>query len=202
MTMRFQLEGKAIFFVTNNVNKFNEARRVLAEQRIAVGMLRMKSLEIQSDSLKEIAESSVQDAYRKIRLPIIIEDAGLFVEDLSGFPGPYAAYVYKTIGNSGLLRLMEKVDDRTAEFQSVIAYLSKYLESPICFDGRIRGEITRTEKIARRNSGFGFDPIFKPEGSKYTFAEMNTDEKNRFSHRATALRKFAEWYKTLSHKQR
>jgi XTP/dITP diphosphohydrolase len=202
MTMRFQLEGRAIFFVTNNVNKFNEARRVLAEQRIAVGMLRMKSLEIQSDSLKEIAESSVRDAYRKIRLPIIVEDAGLFVEALNGFPGPYAAYVYKTIGNSGLLRLMEKVDDRAAEFQSVMAYLSKDLESPTCFDGRIRGEIAQTEKMSSNNSGFGFDPIFKPEGSECTFAEMSTNEKNRFSHRATALRKFAEWYKTLSQEQR
>jgi len=195
--MNFQLQGKVIFFATNNINKFNEARKVLAEYKIAVGMLRVKALEIQNDDLKEIAESSVIDAFKKAKLPIIVEDAGLFVDALGGFPGPYAAYVYKTISNEGLLRLMERVEDRRARFQSVIAYFSKELKSPVCFDGEVVGEITREERKGEGNSGFGFDPVFKPAGSSRTFAEMSTVEKNRFSHRAKALRKFAEWYKKL-----
>ena len=193
--MRFQLEGRVIFFATNNVNKFNEARRVLAEYKIAVCMLRVKTSEIQSESLEKIAETSATEAFKNCNLPIIVEDAGLFVEVLNGFPGPYAAYVYKTIGNEGLLRLMEKVEKRNAKFQSVVAYCSADLKSPICFQGEIIGEITKRE--IDNKCGFGFDPIFKPFDSDRTFAEMNVVEKNKYSHRAKALRRFAKWYKEL-----
>jgi XTP/dITP diphosphohydrolase len=193
---KFRLKGRVIFFATNNVNKFNEARRVLAEYNIAVGMLRVKSLEIQVDGLEEIAEASVIDAFEKCRLPIIVEDAGLFVDALNGFPGPYAAYVYKTIGNQGLLRLMQNVKTRKACFKSVIAYLSKDLKSPKCFCGQVQGEIVTEEKRGIGNSGFGFDPVFRPIRANRTFAEMGISEKNAFSHRAEAFRAFAEWYKT------
>jgi len=191
----FRLKGHVIFFATNNVNKFNEARRVLAEFNIAVGMLRVKSLEVQSESLEEVAKASVVDAFRSCRLPIIVEDAGLFVDVLNGFPGPYAAYVYKTVGNRGLLKLMRDVKDRRARFESAVAYFSAELESPICFKGEVCGEITIGERVGSAGCGFGFDPIFKPSRSGKTFAEMTIAEKNAHSHRAMAFRKFAEWYK-------
>jgi len=193
--MSLQLKGHFVFFATNNVNKFNEAREVLAESRIAVGMLRVKSLEIQSESLGEIAQASVMEASEKCRLPMVVEDAGLFVDALNGFPGPYAAYVYRTIGNKGLLRLMERIDKRKAEFKSVVAYFSSQLESPMCFEGTVTGEIVRRERKATNKMGFGFDPIFKPDNSDKTFAQMNVAEKCKRSHRAAAFRKFAEWYK-------
>ena len=120
--MRFHLEGKVIFFATNNIHKFNEAREVLNEYKIATGMLRAKSLEIQDDSLDEIAKASVTAAFKKCNLPIIVEDAGLFVEVLKGFPGPYAAYVYRTIGNKGLLQIMKDIENRKAKFQSTVAF--------------------------------------------------------------------------------
>jgi XTP/dITP diphosphohydrolase len=192
---KFRLKGRVIFFATNNINKFNEARRVLAEYKIAVGMLRVKSLEIQNESLEEIAEASVINAFEKCHLPIIVEDAGLFVDALKGFPGPYAAYVYRTIGNQGLLKLMENVETRNARFESVIAYLSKDLKSPKCFSGQAQGEIVTEQKRGNGNSGFGFDPIFKPIRAGRTFAEMSILEKNGFSHRAEAFRAFAQWYK-------
>ncbi|MEM2249592.1 MAG: XTP/dITP diphosphatase [Candidatus Bathyarchaeia archaeon] len=194
--MSFQLKGKVVFFATNNFNKFNEARRVLNRYRIAVGMIRVKTLEIQSESLEEIAKTSAVHAYKQCSLPIIVEDAGLFVEALNGFPGPYSSYVYKTIGNEGLLKLMEEAKNRKAKFQSVVAFFSGELESPICFKGEVVGEIT---KEVRREShyGFGFDPIFKPANSQKTFAEMSIAEKNRYSHRARAFLKFAKWYKSL-----
>ncbi|MGA2766963.1 MAG: XTP/dITP diphosphatase [Candidatus Bathyarchaeia archaeon] len=193
--MSLQLKGHFVFFATNNVNKFNEAREVLAESRIVVGMLRVKSLEIQSESLGEIAQASVMEASEKCRLPMVVEDAGLFVDALNGFPGPYAAYVYRTIGNKGLLRLMERIDKRKAEFKSVVAYFSSQLESPMCFEGTVTGEIVRRERKATNKMGFGFDPIFKPDNSDKTFAQMNVAEKCKRSHRAAAFRKFAEWYK-------
>jgi len=193
--MKFQLKGKTIFFATNNIHKFNEARKVLAEYKIAAGMLRAKASEIQSDNLEMIAETSVADTFKRCNLPVIVEDAGLFVDALNGFPGPYAAYAYRTIGNKGLLKLMERIENRRARFHSVIAYYSAELKSPICFKGEALGEIVEKERRGKRNSGFGFDPIFKPASSNKTFAEMNTLEKNKHSHRAQALRRFAEWYK-------
>lgn len=195
--MSFPLKGKVIFFATNNINKFKEARSELAKHRISVGMLRLKTLEIQSESLEEIAKASAIEAYKKCNLPTIVEDAGLFVEALKGFPGPYASYVYKTIGNKGLLRLMENLENRKAVFRSVIAYCSSDFTSPICFVGEVEGEIVRRERTSENKFGFGFDPVFKPLNSTKTFAEMSTAEKNTFSHRAKALRKFAEWYTSL-----
>lgn len=192
---KFRLRGHVIFFATNNIHKFNEARHVLAEYKIAVGMLRIKSLEIQSERLEEIAEASVIDAFEKCGLPIIVEDAGLFVNALNGFPGPFAAYVFRTIGNEGLLKLMQNIKNRKARFESVIAYLSLDLRYPKYFKGEVRGDIVTEEKRRKENLGFGFDPIFKPSHASETFAEMSISEKNSFSHRAEAFRAFADWYK-------
>jgi XTP/dITP diphosphohydrolase len=195
--MSFPLEGKVIFFATGNVNKFKEARIELAKYNIAAAMIRVKTLEIQSESLEEIAKASALDAYEKCGLPVIVEDAGLFTEALNGFPGPYASYVYKTIGNEGLLRLMKNMKNRKAVFRSVIAHCSSDFTTPICFSGEVEGEITLKERKDKSKLSFGFDTVFKPLNSAKTFAEMSIAEKNRFSHRARALRKFAEWYRSL-----
>jgi XTP/dITP diphosphohydrolase len=188
------LKGKVIFFATNNFHKFDEARRVLTAHGIAVGMLRVKALEIQSDSLIDIAQASAIDAFERCHLPVMVEDAGLFINALNGFPGPYSAYVYKTVGNAGLLKLMEKMADRKAAFQSVIAYYDGH-GAPLCFEGGAAGKIISEERRGDGKSGFGFDPIFQPAMSAKTFAEMAIAEKNGFSHRALAVHKFSEWYK-------
>jgi XTP/dITP diphosphohydrolase len=193
-TVSFKLRGKTVFFATGNIHKFREARIVLAQHGLAVGMLRVKAVEIQSDNLSEIAAASAVDAYKRCHLPLIVEDAGLFVEELKGFPGPYAAYVYKTVENAGLLKLMEKVRNRKATFQSAIAYCDSESGKTVCFEGETIGEITIKERMVSFESAFGFDPIFQPMGSAKTFAEMSIEEKNGFSHRAQAVHKFAEWY--------
>jgi XTP/dITP diphosphohydrolase len=186
-----------VFFATGNINKFNEARAILGSYGVSVGMLKLKGDEIQSDSLQEIAEKSVRYAYGRCGLPIFVEDAGLFIDALSGFPGPYAAYAYKTIHNSGILKLMEGNAERNATFKSVISYIdSQNPCRPISFLGESRGKITQTERCEQGKSGFGFDPIFQPAGSEKTFAEMTIQEKNGYSHRAAAIRTFAEWYQT------
>ena len=194
----FPLKGKVVFFATGNINKFNEARSILSEYNIAVGMLRVKAVEIQSSSIIKIAEHSVMDAFKRCHLPVIVEDAGLFIEALDGFPGPYAAYAYRTIHNEGILKLMKNVENRRALFQSAIAYCDSSACLPVCFQGEAKGEITQKMRSEQGKSGFGFDPIFQPSGSKKTFAEMTIEEKNGFSHRAKAVQKFAEWYKSCS----
>ena len=183
--------GKIAFFVTNNIYKFHEARIVLSEFKIATAMLRIKTIEIQDDSLQNIVKAKAVDATRNCSLPLLVEDAGLFIEALNGFPGPYSSYVYRTIGTRGVLKLMESVEKRDAYFQSVVAFSSPE-EVLKCFHGKVKGKISREEL---GSSGFGFDPIFEASGcGKKTFAEMTTNEKNEYSHRAEALRKFANWY--------
>ena len=187
--------GKLIFFATGNLHKFNEARKILAEYDISVAMLKIKTLEIQSDDIEEIAKASVLNATREVNLPTIVEDAGLFIEALNGFPGPYSSYTYRTIGVHGILKLLKGVENREAQFRSVVAFYDPSNESLKCFQGIVEGVIARKPK---GYSGFGFDPIFEPkEYIGKTFGEMSIEEKNRFSHRAKALRKFAEWYKHL-----
>jgi XTP/dITP diphosphohydrolase len=190
------LPSKVVFFATGNIDKFNEARSILSPFGITIALLRMKGDEIQSDSLEEVARSAAVNAFRRTRLPIFVEDAGLFIDALSGFPGTYAAYIYRTIHNSGILKLMENAKGRQAKFQSVITYIDETLCEPICFVGESKGEITQTERKQQGKSAFGFDPIFQPFGSRKTFAEMTIEEKNGFSHRALAMREFAKWYKT------
>jgi XTP/dITP diphosphohydrolase len=195
-SVAFKLKGKVVFFATNNIHKFNEARSILAKHGIAVGMLRVKAAEIQSDNLMEIAQKSAKDAFKRCHMPVIVEDAGLFIDALNGFPGPYAAYAYKTIGNKGLLKLMENVEDRKAQFQSAIAYCNSNSCTPVGFEGEAAGTITKEDRRGSGESGFGFDPIFQPAGGEKTFAEMTLEEKNAFSHRAKAMREFAKWYKS------
>jgi XTP/dITP diphosphohydrolase len=186
--------GKIVFFVTGNIHKFDEARRVLAEYKVATAMLRVKTAEIQDDSIERVAKASAVDAVKKCGLPIIVEDAGLFIEALKSFPGPYSSYVYRTIGTKGILKLMKNVEKREAHFHSVVAF-SSLDEPPRCFHGKAEGKISREE---RGSFGFGFDPIFSPSSQSRTFGEMTTKEKNKYSHRAQALQKFAEWYVLIS----
>ncbi|HIE15127.1 TPA: XTP/dITP diphosphatase [Candidatus Bathyarchaeota archaeon] len=189
------LRGRTIFLATRNINKFEEARRVLANYNIATAMLKLETLEIQSNNLEEIAKFRAIDAVKKSNLPIIVEDAGLFVRALNGFPGPYSSYVYQTIGKEGILKLLEKVRDRRAYFKSVVAF-SEPGKTVKIFSGIVEGVIVEEPK---GSSGFGFDPIFKPlNGDGRTFAEMSVEEKSSLSHRSQALRNFAKWYKTLS----
>ncbi|MDO5846280.1 MAG: RdgB/HAM1 family non-canonical purine NTP pyrophosphatase [Methanocorpusculum sp.] len=146
-----------------------------------------EAVEPQSESIEEVARAKAVQAYAALKRPLIIDDTGLFIEELNGFPGPYAAYVQDTLGNAAVLRLMQGVENRRAYFSTVIAYAD---ESGIrTFEGRVGGEIT---DAPRGDAGFGYDPIFSV-GEK-TLSEMSMREKNMISHRARALAKFRAWY--------
>jgi len=181
---------KEIFFATQNINKFREAESILSPYGITLKRLNFKAVEIQSDDLVEIAESCLTQVLSPYALPVIVEDAGLFIETLKGFPGAYSSYAYRTVGVSGILKLMEKAENRKAYFTSALAY-GKPSIKPNIFTGKVDGLIVSE---SRGQQGFGFDPIFQPLGASKTFAEMTTAEKNIYSHRAAALRKWGEWY--------
>jgi XTP/dITP diphosphohydrolase len=179
-------------FITGNRNKFIEAERILSEFGIALKQVDLEITEPQADNIEEIVEKCALDALEKINESFIIEDSGLFINSLNGFPGAYSSYVYRKIGCQGILKLLSDSRDRSAYFMAAIAY-GKPNGKLKLFSGRVDGIIT-TE--VRGKGGFGYDPIFKPLGSELTFAEMGIDEKNKFSHRAKAIREFASWFIT------
>lgn len=123
---------------------------------------------------------------------MIVEDTGLFVSTLNGFPGPYASYVNRTIGPSSLLALMGDRADREAMFVTAVAFC-EVGSRPRLFMGRLKGTIAREP---RGKGGFGFDPVFTPEGFPRTLAEMSLEEKASVSHRSKALAAFGEWFRS------
>lgn len=180
-----------IIFATGNPHKVHEAQSILKGYPIIIEQRNVKGPEIQSENLEDIAKTSVLWAVKKSDAPTFVEDAGFFIEALKGFPGAFASYVYKTIGKKGVLKLLEGESNRRAVFKSVIAYCTPH-KKPRCFLGEVYGKISLEE---RGIHGFGFDPIFEPEnGGGKTFGEMEVNEKNRYSHRALAVRRFAEWF--------
>ncbi len=177
-----------MYFITSNEGKFREVREMASKYGLEIEWLRMEYIEPQGNSLEEIARLSAEMLAEKVDGEFVIEDSGLFVEALKGFPGPYSSYVFKTIGNEGILKLMEGVEDRRAYFMAVVAYWDG--KTVRTFTGRVDGEISRE---IRGTQGFGYDPIFL-YGDR-TFAEMSTEEKNRFSHRRRAFEEFFKWFK-------
>jgi XTP/dITP diphosphohydrolase len=175
-----------MLFVTTNEGKFREVREMATGYGIEIEWLKKEYLEPQGSELEEIARKSAELLAKEIKKPFFIEDSGLFVEALSGFPGPYSSYVFRTIGNEGILRLMRGVDNRKAYFKAVIAYFDG--KTIHVFTGVVEGEIADQLRGSR---GFGFDPIFL-YGDR-TFAEMGVEEKNKYSHRRKAFESFFKW---------
>ena len=173
-----------LFFVTSNHHKFKEAETILDSFNVKINFLKYHLEEVQSNSLEIIASKKAKLAFSKFDKPVIIEDDGLFVESLHGFPGPYSSYVFDTIGNKGILNLVKK--NKKAKFVSLITYCDA--ENTKSFTGTVSGSISKSMK----GKGWGYDPIFIPHNTTKTFAELKN--KNDFSHRYLALKKFSNWY--------
>jgi XTP/dITP diphosphohydrolase len=174
---------------TGNRHKYGEAREILTEYGVELEFLEADKVEIQADDQAEIVAYSLKQI-RDDGRPVVVEDAGIFIDCYGGFPGPYSEYFLRKIGLPGVLKLMEGVDDREASFRSVVAYRHK--DEMRCFQGVVEGRIALR---IRGTGGFGYDPVFIPrEGDGRTFGEMAEEEKNALSHRARAFRGFGEWF--------
>jgi len=114
------LQSFDLFFTSSNYHKYKEAKIILDSFGIHLGFFKTDLEEIQSSSLKKIAIKKAADAFHKYKKPVIVEDDGLFIDSLYGFPGPYSSYVFKTIGNKGILHLLKQ--NRKAKFVSIISY--------------------------------------------------------------------------------
>jgi len=173
-----------IVVVTGNRNKASEIAAFFGNHA-EIEHVNRDLPEIRHEDVGEIARRKAEYAYNLIGRSLIVDDTAFSIEALRGFPGTCAAYVHDTIGNPGILKLMEGVTDRRAYFETAIALAT---DAGIhVFRGRINGVIVPP----RGATGFGYDPIFETGGR--TLAERSLDEKTAISHRSLALKELKSW---------
>ena len=188
---------KKLVFATGNSHKLQEVQGLFNE---GFALSCLKDVNITED-IPETADNLVDNAlqkawyvYNKCGIPCFADDTGLEVEALDGAPGVYSARYAGEEKDSmkNMLLLLENMngkENRNARFRTIIAYIDENAEQHI-FEGEIRGTII--EDMAGTN-GFGYDPIFVPEGYDKTFAELSSEVKNTISHRARAMEKFLSY---------
>jgi XTP/dITP diphosphohydrolase len=190
-----------LVFATHNKHKVSEIQFILPN---SIKLLTLEDIGC-SEEIPETADTlsgnALQKAmfvYEKYKCNCFADDTGLEIKALDGRPGVYSAR-YAGEGKSAednmvkVLEEMEGVINRSAIFKTVIALLID--GKPMLFEGNVKGAIA----IARMgDKGFGYDPIFIPEGEQRSFAQMTADEKNKISHRARAVKKFVEYVNRLA----
>ena len=188
---------KKLVFATNNPHKLEEIRAILGSK---LEILSLADIGCDAD-IPETAETLEGNAlikahyvYDNYKLDCFADDTGLEVDALHGLPGVHTArYAYpdRHDPEANMIKLLEALrenNDRNARFRTVIALIEKGKEH--LFEGVVEGVIAR-EKSGTQ--GFGYDPVFIPEGNSKTFAELGEDIKNTISHRARAVQKLAEY---------
>ena len=179
-----------INLVTSNSGKVEELTSILEPFGHNASQLNIPCPEIQASTLEKVVDFGLEWLHSQgTPAPLIIDDAGVFVDELKGFPGVYSRYVYDTISPNGLLKQMEGIDNRSASFKCVIGLLLED-SSTHKFVGECHGNIIHE---MRGDGGFGYDPVFIPEGYEKTFAELPPEDKNRVSHRGRAMQKLIEF---------
>ena len=191
-----------ILFATNNRHKIEEVRSILRPDFRILGLSDInctEDLPETRDTLEGNAEQKARYVFEKFGMPCFADDSGLEVKSLNGEPGVRSARYAGLHGNSEenirlLLRNLEGVADRSARFRTVIALLGDGGNIKL-FEGVIGGTLL-TEK--RGTAGFGYDPLFVPDGHALTFAEMSPTMKNTISHRALAMNKLVDYLKEIA----
>lgn len=185
-----------IVFATHNDNKLKEVQDILLN---SIELLSLDDISCYED-IPETADTVEGNAlikanhvFENYNYPCFADDTGLFVEALNGEPGVHSARYagYRKdpdANNEKLLQNLTSVDNRNAFFKTVIVYKTETATEE--FSGICRGKIL---KSSRGQIGFGYDPIFLPEGYKQSFAEMSPKTKNKISHRAKAMEKFLSY---------
>jgi XTP/dITP diphosphohydrolase len=186
---------RRLIFVTTNAHKVREITDLAESEpsEITIEQLDYDYPELQLDDIEAVARESANyvRVQTGIKEPFFLEDSGLIIPALNGFPGPFSAFVFTTIGNEGILNLMadKSGEERNATFKTVVAYCESPKSAPMLFVGTVEGRIA--EEI-RGSGGFGYDPIFEVQG--VTFGEMSAEGKNNVSHRSRAFKKFLDFY--------
>jgi non-canonical purine NTP pyrophosphatase (RdgB/HAM1 family) len=166
--------------VTGNAGKIAEARLALGTDLEAV---EVDLPEIQSLDYREVLRAKAEEAWRRVGRPLVVEEAGLDLAALNGFPGPLVKWMLQAVGAEGLSRAALSLGDPRASARCFLLY--KDGDHEIVAEGRTEGTLVLP---GRGTHGFGWDPVFLPEGSGLTFAELTGPAKGAVSHRGKAWR--------------
>lgn len=190
-----------IYFATTNSGKIRSAQRRLKEYGFKIYQASLELDEKQDNDFENIAGQKADDAYRQLQKPVMVIDAGLCIDALNGFPGPYSKYVFDTLRIEGILKAMiefkEEEGQRKAYFKHVLAFQDGTLQQAKIFTGIVSGKITT--EVRGSNMTYGWSEavrIFIPDGWDKTQGEM-TDEQQFEFRRQTGeyYTEFANWYK-------
>ncbi|RFU73454.1 ham1 family [Trichoderma arundinaceum] len=173
-----------IHFITGNANKLKEVKAIL-EPRISIQSQSLDLEEIQG-TIEEVAESKCRRAADLVNGPVLVEDTALCFNALQGLPGPYIKWFLDKLGHQGLNNLLAAYEDKSAEAVCTFAYSAGPGRDPIIFQGR---DVSDANELT-----LGWDPVFEFEGK--TYAEMESAEKNKISHRGRALAKLQAWFES------
>lgn len=194
-----------IVFATNNKNKLAEIRDMLGDKIEVMSLADInchEDIPETADTLEGNALQKARYVFDKYGMSCFADDTGLEVDALGGEPGVYSARYAGGEGHdseANMAKLMQKLgdnDNRKARFRTVIALITGSGDDGVkLFKGVAEGDIIREK---RGGEGFGYDPIFRPEGYDKTFAELGHEIKNKISHRARAVQKLVEYLKQAS----
>ena len=185
-----------LIFATDNIHKAEEIRKMITDKTI----LTLSEAGISEDipetgkTLDENALIKARYVYSRLNVPCFADDTGLEVDALGGAPGVHSARYAGEGKNSEdnidkLLEELKNANTGTARFRCVIAYIDERGNERL-FEGKVEGTILRSRA---GTGGFGYDSVFKADGYDLSFAQMNSDEKNKISHRGAAVRKFIDY---------
>lgn len=192
---------RKLVFATNNAHKLEEVSAILGDK---IELLSLKDINCDADipetadTLEGNALLKAEYVYKNYGLDCFADDTGLEVEALNGAPGVYSARYAGGKGHNAeanmqkLLHNMEEKDNRKAQFRTAVSLILNGKE--YLFEGVIKGQIIKEK---HGTSGFGYDPIFMPDGYDKTFAELGNEIKNQISHRAIAVNKLCEFLKNI-----
>lgn len=186
-----------IVFATNNQHKLQEVRSILAGKVEIISLAETGCLDDipeTADTLEGNAAQKARYVFEKFQIDCFADDTGLEIEALNGKPGVFSARYAGEPSNSlnnmnKILKEMEGIANRSAQFRTVIALVEN--GEYHYFEGVINGNLTT---VAKGSAGFGYDPIFIPDGFDNTFAELSSNDKNAISHRAKAINKLSEYF--------
>lgn len=179
---------ESLVVVTGNKGK---AAEIGAITGLNVEAVNLDIAEIQSLDVEEVAKQKALSAYNLVKRPVVVDDTGMNIDAIKGLPGALVAWFLDTLGPEGILRLVDNEANRKASVSTCIGYADE--SGARTFLGTINGSLTSE---CRGTNGFGYDPIFVPDGQNRTYAEMSSDEKNSHSMRKEALVKFKEFLAT------
>ena len=170
----------AFTLVTGNRNKLRETERLLG-RRLEHEPLDLP--EIQSLDLLAVLRAKGEEAWRRLRRPVVVEETGLELAAMGGFPGPLVKWMLAAMGPVGIARTAHALGDPRAAARCALIYLDG--EVALTGQGETRGELVREP---RGEDGFGWGPVFVPEGRRETYAELGAEIKDRIGHRGLAWR--------------